>query len=97
MYTNPPFARRGVGRLVLALCESAAAAEGFTRLELMATMSGRPLYESYGFVALAPVALIGSGEVKVPALSMGKVISVPPPARALTAPAASAARPARRY
>src|SRR3569623_1270945 len=44
MYTHPDFARRGIGRLILQLCEAAARAEGFTRLELMATLSGRPLY-----------------------------------------------------
>ena len=30
------------GRLILELCEAAARAEGFSRLELMATLSGRP-------------------------------------------------------
>lgn len=49
MYTSPTFARRGVGRLILSLCEAAAAAEGFTRLELMSTLSGEPLYTAYGF------------------------------------------------
>jgi GNAT superfamily N-acetyltransferase len=67
MYTSPAFARRGVGRLVLTLCERAAAAEGFTRLELMATLSGEPLYTAYGFRPLerledatggAPVPLV---------------------------------------
>ena len=54
MYTDPQFARRGVGRLILTLCESAAAAEGF-ELELMATLSGYPLYQSFGFVDLEEV------------------------------------------
>jgi len=49
MYTNPAYARRGVGRLILSLCEAAAASEGFTRLELMSTLSGEPLYTAYGF------------------------------------------------
>ncbi len=49
MYTNPAYARRGVGRLILSLCEAAAATEGFTRLELMSTLSGEPLYTTYGF------------------------------------------------
>src|SRR6186997_3655301 len=43
MYTHPDFTRRGIGRLVLSLCENAAKAEGFTRVELMATMAGEPL------------------------------------------------------
>ena len=37
MYTHPAFTRRGVGRLIVSLCESAAAAQGFSRMELMAT------------------------------------------------------------
>ena len=49
MYTNPAYARRGVGRLILSLCERAAATEGFTRLQLMSTLAGEPLYKAYGF------------------------------------------------
>jgi GNAT superfamily N-acetyltransferase len=49
MYTHPSFVRRGVGRLILARCEAAAAAEGFGRLELVATLAGEPLYRAYGF------------------------------------------------
>ena len=75
MYTHPDFARRGVGRLILQLCEGAARAEGFTRLELMATSSGRPLYESYGFVALEDV-IDDRGGAPVPLTRMGKVIAV---------------------
>ena len=49
MYTHPHHVRQGVGRLILALCEEAARAEGFTRVELMATMSGEPLYRAGGY------------------------------------------------
>jgi GNAT superfamily N-acetyltransferase len=52
MYTAPEFARRGVGRMILDLCQADARQAGFETLELMATLSGRPLYESFGFVAL---------------------------------------------
>jgi len=74
MYTHPDFARRGVGRLILQLCEAAARAEGFARLELMGTMSGRPLYESYGFVAVEEV-IDDRGGAPVPLVRMGKAIS----------------------
>jgi GNAT superfamily N-acetyltransferase len=73
MYTHPDFARRGVGRLILQLCEDAARAEGFRRLELMGTMSGRPLYESYGFQAIEEIVDARGGE-PVPLTRMGKAI-----------------------
>jgi hypothetical protein len=72
MYTNPVYARRGVGRLILGLCE-AAAAEGFTRLELWSTLSGEPLYAAYGFRALERADLPG-GSVPVPAVRMEKPV-----------------------
>lgn len=74
MYTNPAFARRGVGRLVLTLCEQAAAAEGFTRLELMGTLSGEPLYRSYGYVPVERLA-DDRGGAPVPLVRMAKDIS----------------------
>jgi len=49
MYTHPSFVRRGVGRLILAQCEAAARAEGFTRAELVSTMAGMPLYLACGY------------------------------------------------
>ncbi|WP_203919055.1 GNAT family N-acetyltransferase [Rugosimonospora africana] len=73
MYTDPAFARRGVGRMVLARCEAAAAAEGFTRLELMATLAGQPLYTAYGF---EPVEYVedATGGAPVPLVKMAKRI-----------------------
>jgi GNAT superfamily N-acetyltransferase len=71
MYTHPTFARRGVGRRVLQLCEAAAAAEGFTSLELMSTMSGRPLYEAAGFVPLEQVE-DPAGGTPIPLVKMFK-------------------------
>ncbi|KAK0328990.1 hypothetical protein LTR94_038550, partial [Friedmanniomyces endolithicus] len=49
MYTHPAFARRGIGRALLAHCEAAARAEGFARCELMATLAGEPLYRVAGY------------------------------------------------
>jgi GNAT superfamily N-acetyltransferase len=74
MYTNPAFARGGVGRLVLSLCEQAAAAEGFTRLELMGTLAGEPLYAAYGFVAVERLT-DDRGGVAVPLVKMTRDIA----------------------
>jgi GNAT superfamily N-acetyltransferase len=73
MYTHPGYARRGVGRLILSLCEAAAATEGFTRLELMSTLSGEPLYTSYGFRPLERL-LDATGGAPVPILRMEKPV-----------------------
>jgi GNAT superfamily N-acetyltransferase len=75
MYTHPDFTRRGIGRLILSLCERAAAREGFTSLQLMATMSGYPLYEAYGFEPVEPIE-DASGGVPVPLVRMVKRIDV---------------------
>jgi len=74
MYTHPQFARRGVGRLILELCEVAAKAEGFSRLELMGTMSGRPLYESAGYVVIEDI-VDDRGGAPVPLVRMVKSIA----------------------
>jgi GNAT superfamily N-acetyltransferase len=73
MYTHPTFARRGVGRMILSLCETAAAAEGFTRLELMSTLAGEPLYAAYGFEVLERLT-DDTGGVEVPLARMEKPV-----------------------
>ena len=73
MYTRPSYARRGVGRLILSLCEAAAAREGFTRLELVATLAGEPLYSAYGFLPLERLT-DATGGVPVPMVRMTKEV-----------------------
>ena len=73
MYTHPDFARRGVGRLILRLCEDAARAEGFRRLELMATLSGRALYLPSGYADIEAIE-DARGGAAVPLVRMGKAI-----------------------
>lgn len=74
MYTHPSYARRGIGRLVLTLCELAAAKEGFRDLELMATVAGEPLYAAYGFTVIERVEVPTSKGVRVPGVRMGKPV-----------------------
>jgi GNAT superfamily N-acetyltransferase len=51
-FVHPDWARKGVGRMLLKECERAAAASGFRRLELMATLTGIAFYEREGFSLL---------------------------------------------
>lgn len=50
IFVHPDFARRGLGTLILAHCESAAQAAGFTRFEMGSTLTGARLYELRGYV-----------------------------------------------
>ena len=74
MYTDPDFARRGVGRLILALCEDAARRAGFVRVELMGTAAGIPLYCACGYVALGESEAAEIDGIRVPLLRMGKML-----------------------
>jgi GNAT superfamily N-acetyltransferase len=71
MYTHPRHTRKGVGRLILSLCETAARSEGFTRVELMATLAGEPLYRACGY-ELRERITDDRGGVAVPLLRMSK-------------------------
>jgi GNAT superfamily N-acetyltransferase len=75
MYTHPDFARRGLGRMVLALCEAAAADAGFARTELVATMGGLPLYRACGYVDGEAFEHEAPSGVRVPLLRMTKVLN----------------------
>jgi GNAT superfamily N-acetyltransferase len=74
MYTHPSHTRKGIGRLILSLCEEAAKAEGFTRMELVATLSGEPLYRACGFEAYENI-VDDRGGAGVPLLRMKKSLA----------------------
>lgn len=73
MYTDPAFARRGVGRALLAHCEAAARAEGFAACELMGTMAGIPLYLSAGYQVIEEIE-DDRGGAPVPLKRMRKLL-----------------------
>jgi GNAT superfamily N-acetyltransferase len=75
MYTDPDFVRRGIGRMVLAACETAARAAGFGRAEMMATLAGEPLYRACGYVPIEYVESEPVPGVIVPLIRMGKVLA----------------------
>lgn len=73
MYTHPDHVRKGVGRLIIQLCEDAAQIEGFRTMELVATMSGQPLYEACGYTPVEAVR-DDRGGAPVPLLLMRKAL-----------------------
>ena len=74
MYTHPGFTRRGLGRYVLGICEGAAREAGFTRVELMATLGGEPLYRACGYEEIERIISASVDGIDVPGLRMGKAI-----------------------
>ena len=73
MYTTPGFTRLGVGRALLAHCEAAARAEGFTACELMGTLSGVPLYTVAGYAVIEEIE-DARGGAPVPLKRMRKAL-----------------------
>ena len=73
-YVDPAWARRGIGRAILSHCERAARGAGFSRLELLATLPGVPLYSALGYAEIRPVAEPLGGGLTLPAIVMAKAI-----------------------
>ena len=74
MYTHPSHVRKGVGRLILSLCENAARDAGFGSVELMSTKAGEPLYRACGYEARESID-DSSGGAAVPLTRMTKRLS----------------------
>lgn len=51
-FVHPAWARRGIGRLIMQASEEAARAAGFRRIDIVATLTGEPLYRSFGYTPI---------------------------------------------
>ena len=76
MFVRPDWTRRGLGRRIIEASEDAARAQGFRRLDLVATMPGVPLYSACGYVASGDVEdVILEDGVRLPCLAMTKELA----------------------
>lgn len=75
-YVHPEWARRGVGRQILQACEDAAGNAGFTKIELVATMPGEPLYSAMGYKVSEQTELQMSHGRSLAACRMEKVLCI---------------------
>src|ERR1700761_7608649 len=63
-FVHPDFARQGIGRQLINVCEDAARDFGFTRMEMGATLPGVPLYEAMGYQTIERIdATLPDGEL----------------------------------
>ncbi|MDC1401343.1 GNAT family N-acetyltransferase [Gammaproteobacteria bacterium] len=74
MYTHPDWARQGIGSLVMHLSENAAKKLGFNKCELMATQSGKLLYETQGYEPIEDMLYKTETGKTVPMIRMEKII-----------------------
>ncbi len=78
MFVRPDRTRQGLGTLILEACEAAARAAGFSRLSLMATLPGVPLYQRFGFRVLRTETIMLPDGILLATASMEKPIRSSP-------------------
>lgn len=74
MFVKPGWERKGIGRMVLKACEDAARAAGFQRAELLATLTGLPLYAANGYETIAEHTFEMPDGVRMDGAIMGKLL-----------------------
>lgn len=76
-FVHPAWARRGIGRSIMIECERAMTQAGFSRVEIVATLAGEPLYASFGYSVSQRYAIAMAGELNLPVVRMTKTLSAP--------------------
>jgi GNAT superfamily N-acetyltransferase len=74
MFVRADWTRRGLGRRIIEACEEAAREEGYSRLALLATLPGVPLYLACGFRRLEEVEVVMPDGVTATAVTMEREI-----------------------
>ncbi len=74
-FVHPAWARRGVGRSIMAACERAISAAGFRGVVIMSTLAGEPLYASVGYAVSERTEIEMAGGLRLPVVRMTKTLS----------------------
>ena len=81
-FVHPGWARQGLGRAMLELCEREAGRRGFRSAELMATLPGERLYRSCGYESLDSIVHALPGGIGIRFVPMRKVFPLGQASRA---------------
>lgn len=76
-FVHPDFARRGLGKKFLQLCETAAAAAGFRDIEIVATLPGERLYAACGYAVVKRFDIELANRALMPVVTMRKIRANP--------------------
>jgi GNAT superfamily N-acetyltransferase len=71
-FVHPAWVRRGIGTRVLEACEEAARAQGFSRFEMGATLTGVALYKARGYREVEKIEVPLEGGEVLPIIRMAK-------------------------
>jgi GNAT superfamily N-acetyltransferase len=71
-FVHSNFARRGIGREILTACESAIQKHGFQSAELVGTLTGEPLYASFGYKVTERYEVPMGAGLSLPVVKMAK-------------------------
>jgi N-acetylglutamate synthase-like GNAT family acetyltransferase len=74
-FVHPGWARKGIGRRIIQACEEAASVAGFTRMELVATLPGEPLYAAMGYEVTRRFDLSMEDGTTLPVAHMAKQLA----------------------
>ena len=71
-FVHPDFARRGIGRSILLACETAIQKAGFQSAELVATLTGEPLYAASNYTIVERYEVPVAASLNLPVVRMAK-------------------------
>jgi GNAT superfamily N-acetyltransferase len=73
-FVHPDWVRMGIASKILELCEEAAKTEGFSRLEMGATLTGVPLYLARGYSVIRRIEVPLPGGLTLGVVRMARTI-----------------------
>jgi N-acetylglutamate synthase-like GNAT family acetyltransferase len=71
-FVHPAWARRGIGRAILTACEAAMLEAGFKQADLVATLTGEPLYAACGYTVVERFEVPLANGLTLPGARMSK-------------------------
>ena len=71
-FIHPSWARRGIGRSIMAACEKAIIEAGFREVVIVATLAGENLYATFGYTVVERYELPMSNGLGLPVVRMIK-------------------------
>jgi GNAT superfamily N-acetyltransferase len=74
-FVHPAWSRRGIGRSIMVACERAIIEAGFRRVDIVATLTGEPLYAAFGYTVIERYEIPIPGGLTLPAVRMTKTPS----------------------